>query len=474
MLGLFGTLDMGSRALQAQRQGVEVTGQNLANVNNPAYARQRLIMRASLTLSSPIGPQGTGVQAASIQQLRDALNDSQIRAEGSISGFLLRQKSALQNAQAQLGETFEQNSQTGAITGVSTSGANGILSQINGLFNSFQSLASNPASLTARQAVITTAQELATRLHSADRRLADLSQNLNDSITADTGNANSLLTEISELNRQIAQAESGSSGSANDLRDLRQQKLESLAALVNFNTAENADGSVNVTVGGQLLVSGKDLLDKLQTYDGGTGKLLLRTAGSSSPLNLTGGSIQGSIDVRDGAIADLSKGLNSMTGALISQVNQLHQAGYDLSGGTGTPFFTGTTATDISVNATLVADPRKIQAGGDSTATGDNKVALSLARLASQPITALGQQTFAQHYTATVTSLGQKLSSTNSQIDNQSLVQSMLQSQRDSVSGVSLDEEMTNMMKYQKAFQASAKLVSTVSEMLDDIINLKR
>jgi flagellar hook-associated protein 1 FlgK len=474
MIGLFGTLDMGTRALQAQRQGVEVTGQNLANVNNPAYARQRLIMRTSSAVASAVGPQGTGVQAVSIQQLRDLLTDGQIRGENSVSGFLTRKQSALQNAQAQLGETLLQDSETGAVTGVSTSGSNGILSQINNLFNSFQGLSNDPTSATNRQAVLGAAQELATRLNSADGRLSNLSQTLNESITSETGNANSLLKDLADLNLQIMQAEGGSSATANDLRDLRQQKLEGLASLVDFNTSENPDGSINITADGNLLVDGKDLVDRLEAYDSGSGKLQLRTAKSGAPVNLTGGSIQGAIDTRDGALNDLKSQLDTLAEALVSEVNSIHTGGYNLNGTTGAAFFTGSTAADIAVNTALVADPRKLQASGDPAAVGDNQVALSLARLATQPIAALGQQTFAQQYTTTVTSLGQALQSTNTSMEDQALVQSMLQGQRDAVSGVSLDEEMTNMMKYQKAFEASAKLVATVSEMLDDIINLKR
>ncbi len=465
---------MGTRALQAQRQGVEVTGQNLANVNNPAYARQRLIMRASSSQSGSMGSQGTGVQAVSIQQLRDTLNDRQIRSETSVSGFLSRQQSALQNGQALLGETLQQDPQTGTITGVATSGSNGILSQVNNLFNSFQSLSTSPASQTARQSVLNASQELAARLRSASGRLSDLSGSLNDSITADTTKTNSLITDIADLNNQIVQAEAGTGSTANDLRDLRQQKLEGLSSLVDYNTADNPDGSVNITIGGNLLVSGGDVLDTLQTYDPGSGSLMLRTASTNTPVSLTGGSIQGAIEVRDGALKDLQSGLNSLARSLITEINQVHRSGYDLSGNTGADLLTGTSAANISVNAAIVADPRKLQASGDPTAAGDNQTALALARLSSQPITSLGQQTFAQQYTASVTSLGQALNSTNTRIDDQSIVQSMLLAQRDSVSGVSVDEEMTNMMKYQKAFEASARLVTTVSEMLDSVINLKR
>jgi flagellar hook-associated protein 1 FlgK len=159
---------------------------------------------------------------------------------------------------------------------------------------------------------------------------------------------------------------------------------------------------------------------------------------------------------------------------LISQVNTVHSGGYSLTGSTGADFFTGTGAADIAVNANLAVDPRLIQAAGTPNAPGDNSVALALAQLKEQANGSLNGQTFVEYYSSVVGGFGQALSGANTQVSNHETVSSALLKQRDSISGVSIDEEMTNLITYQKAYQASAKIVTTVDEMLDTIIGMKR
>jgi flagellar hook-associated protein 1 len=195
---------------------------------------------------------------------------------------------------------------------------------------------------------------------------------------------------------------------------------------------------------------------------------------TGAALTLTGGSLAGNIDTRDGELASLRGDLNSLASTLISQVNSVHAGGYNLNGGTGANFFTGTGASDIAVNSALVNNPNLVQAGGAAGAVGDNQVALALAQLANQPIASLSNQTFSQKYNQTVAGLGQTLASVNDRVDNQTAVQTMLTNQRNSVSGVSLDEEMTNMITYQKAYEASARIINTVAQMLDTILAMKQ
>ena len=306
-----------------------------------------------------------------------------------------------------------------------------------------------------------------------DQRLTTLNGQLNESVQSDVASANQLLSDIAGLNKQIAAAEA-SGGTANDLRDLREQKLESLAGLVEFPVRHRRRWFGECHRGGNLLVSGANVQDTLQTYDAGGGQLLVQTATSGTPLTLTGGSIQGTIDARDGALKSLQDGLNTLASQLISQVNTIYRAGYDLNGGTGADFFTGTDASDIAVNAALVNDPSALQAGGVAGASGDNQVALALAQLGNAPQAGLGNQTFAESYNGTVTDLGFSLAGVNNQLSNQQAVQNMMLNQRSSVSGVSIDEEMTDLLKYQRAFQASARIVTTVDTLLNEVVNMKR
>jgi flagellar hook-associated protein 1 FlgK len=282
-----------------------------------------------------------------------------------------------------------------------------------------------------------------------------------------------LLSDIAGLNGQITQTEALGGGKANDLRDLREQDLEQLANLVNIDTSTAADGSVAVSIGGTQLVSGQQTLDTLQTYDPGNGELLVRTATSGTPLTLTGGTIQGAIDARDGTLQSLRTGLDNLASALITQVNNVYQTGYDLNGNTGAAFFTGTNAATIGVNAALQTDPSAVQAAGAAGAPGDNTVALALAQLGQQSIAALGNQTFISGYAGQVANFGNALANANDQVDNFNAVNTMLAQQRDSVSGVSVEEEMANLISFQSAYQASSKIITTVDQMLQTVVALK-
>jgi flagellar hook-associated protein 1 FlgK len=284
--------------------------------------------------------------------------------------------------------------------------------------------------------------------------------------------ANQLLSGIASLNQQISSAQF-SGGTANDLLDAREQDLEKLSQLTNITTSPTANGSVDVSIGGQALVTGYQVADTLQTYTAAGGQMLVQTATGGVPLTLTGGSMQGTIDARDGTLATLQSRLNTLAGTLITQVNGIHNGGYSLTGSTGANFFDGTDASTITVNAALAANPNLIQTSGSATASGDNTVVFQLAQLGSNPQSALGNQTFNDNYDATVVALGNSLSTANTQVTNQTAVTQMLSTQRSSISGVSVDQEMTNLMMFQRAYEASAKLVSTVDTLMGDTIAMK-
>ena len=472
MLGLFNTLNMGARAMTAQQVGVEVTGQNLANANNAAYARQRVQLQTSTSTQTGIGMEGTGVEAASIQQIRDQLLDSQIQSESSVGGYWNSEQSALQNAQTQLNEFLNLDSASSTSSSDSSTTSQGLSTQLNNLFNAFQDVATSPTDTSARQSLVNAAQTLASTFNQASQNLSTLSSQLNTSVSSGVTSANQLLSDIANLNTEISKA-TASGGNANDLVDSREADLESLAKLVNIQTTSNSDGTISVSIGGQDLVSGRNLSDTLATYADANGNLLVQTATSATPLTLSGGSIQGTIDARDGALSTLRTNLDTMASSLITQVNGIYQNGYDLDGNTGANFFTGSDASDIAVNSALVNDPSQVQAAGVANATGDNSVALQLAQLGQQSIAALNNSTFSGAYAQDVQSFGYALSNANDQVDNYNSVNTLLLNQRDSVSGVSEEEEATNLITYQKAYEASAKIISTVDEMLQTVINMK-
>lgn len=464
---------MASRALQAQMAGVEVAGQNLANVNTPGYSRQRVILQSDPSVQTGIGPEGTGVSVLRIEQVVDQLLNNQIQNQNSVTSNWSAQQSALETAQTALGEFLNSTASTTAANGSSTNSS--LSDQLSSFFQSLQALAATPASIPARQKVIGEAQNLAATFQQVDTRLTNLRQDLDASLTIQVESANQLLQNIADLNDQIANAENASNGVANDLRDLRQQKLESLAQLVNFQTTTGTDGSVNIQVAGGLsLVTGNQVTDTLRTADpGGTGQLRVFTVTSNNLLTpLTGGSINGTMVVRDGTLATLQTNLNTLATNLITQVNAVHSTGYGLTNSNTTTFFDGTDAASIRVNTALADDPSLLQASSTSGTAKDNVVALALGQLATTAQAALGNQTFSAAYTRSVTALGNAMKNASDQVANQTTVASMLASQRSSVSGVNMDEEMTNLLTFQRAYQASSRVVTSVDEMIQTILNM--
>jgi flagellar hook-associated protein 1 FlgK len=243
--------------------------------------------------------------------------------------------------------------------------------------------------------------------------------------------------------------------------------------LVNFSTTTQSNGAVDVSIGGVTMVSGLNNADSLQAYDPGNGNLLVRAQNAGTTLTLTGGSIEGEITARDGALASLQSGLNTLASQLITQVNSVYSAGYDLNGNTGQDLFTGTDASTIGVNSNVANDPSQFQAAGTAGAAGDNTVVLALAQLGNQAISGLNNQTFSASYSQTVSDLGDSISSVNDQLNNSQAVTQMLTNERNTTSGVSLDTEMTNLIQYQKAYEASAEMITTLNQMLQTVVSMK-
>ena len=475
MLGLFGNLDMANGALRANALAMEVAGQNISNVNNPAYARQRVTLRSASPINDGrLGPQGDGVEVTAITQIRDALVDQQIQGETSVRGALAAEQQGLQFAEAGLGQQV--NTDTAGANGTTAAGGiagqNGLSTRLAELFMGFQGLSTDPSSLAQRQVLAGKAQDFTAQLNQTSTRLNNARTMLNDSLRSDVTKVNDALQTIAGLNGNIVDMEVGGRGVANDLRDLRQQKIEELANLTKTDVSTNSNGSLELEIGGVTVVSGAKVLDTLAAYDAGGGQFLVRTVTGGTTVNPGGGRLQGTINARDNGLATLQTNLDNFAAQMATEVNNVYRGGFGLGGTTGQNFFTGSTAATLAVNATVVASPASIQAAGVAGAAGDNQVALALAQLADKKITGLTNQTFTEHYAKTVGDLGQALSSVNGQISNQDVVQKMLTMQRQSISGVSLDEEMTDMMRFQHAYQASARVISIIDSMLQTAINL--
>jgi flagellar hook-associated protein 1 FlgK len=472
MLSLFGTLDMASRSMQAQMTGLNVAGQNLANVSTTGYTRQTVDIETSPDITTSFGQEGTGANVVAIQQAVNSMLNSQIVTQQSSSGYWTAQQSALQGAQTNLDEFLNGTASTTSTSDNSTSDT-GLDGQLSGLFDDFQAVATSPTSISARQALVSQAQTVASTFNQINSQLDSTRSSLNTTLGNDVTSANQLISGLAQLNGQISAAEF-SGGTPNDLLDQQQQDLQSLAQLTDIQTTTSANGQVDVSIGGQSMVSGDQVANTLQTYDAsgnGSGQLLVQTASGTS-LTLGGGSMQGTIDARDGELTTLQDSMNTLASTLITQVNSINSNGYSLSGTTGNDFFTGTDASDIGVNQAIVNDPSLVQASGSATASGDNTVALQLADLASATQSNLNNQTLGSSYDETVAGLGNSLQTANTQVTNQTAVATMLANQQSSVSGVNIDQEMTNLMGFQRAYEASAELVTTVNQMMQTVLTM--
>jgi flagellar hook-associated protein 1 len=468
MSGLFGVLNSSVKALSAQSFAVETASRNLANVNNPNYARQRVVLGDRGTVQTSLGAQSLGLEALGIEQLRDQLLDSQVTREVAMRSFYEAQQMGYKNAEAGLGEQIDRTGETDT-SGGSSDGV-GISAALTTFFNSFQSFAASPTDPGERETLIQQAGVLVDRMHNADSRLAQVQSDLSSQISTDIDDANTLITQISDLNDQIGRMEINRPGSAVDLRDQRQAKLEALSKKIAIETQNDpaASGRIQIFVRdasnapvvlldysaprGPLSISGS-------TVSGGT---------PSTAISLGGGSIKGSLSARDTGIANLRTDLNSLAQQLVTSVNGAYSP-------SGANFFAtgGTTAGTIALNSGLSASTLKstIPAG----AAGDNDIALAVAALASRVFATSGGNaingTFTQHYSRSVSSFGQTLATSTANVKQQTTVEAMVRNQRDSISGVSLDEEMADLLKYQRSFQAASKVVAVIDELLDTVVN---
>ena len=466
MSGLFASLNDSVSALTAQSRALEIAGKNLANVNNPNYSRERVLLGSRGTIMTPQGPESMGVTALTLQSLRDSLLDQQVTYETSITAGYTVQQSAYQRVEAGLGENVDgtQNS-----SGTSSTSDTGVGAAVDDFFNAFQSLAASPTDSGQRQTLLQSASILTDRLQQADQRLSQVTSDLNSQINTNVSGSNNLIASIAKLNDQIFRLEINNPGSAVDLRDQRQADLEQLAANLPVTTQNTASGQLQLvakdTNGNSVILVDGATVNGTLAFDGT--KITGGTSGAT--LALSAGAIQGSLTARDGGVQTLRDNLDQLSAQLVASVN----AAYNPTGLTG-DFFNpaGTTAGSIALAAGVTAGNLKTSDGGPA---GDNSVALAIAQLAGKNFsTAGGDQidgTFSGFFSSTVSNLGQAVATANAQVSDQTNIENLVRTQRDGVSGVSLDEETADLLKFQRAFQASSRVFNTIDSLLDTVVN---
>jgi len=472
MSGLIGDLLSTARALNAQTHGVNTAGKNMANVTNPAYSRQRVTLGDAGTIKTPNGPQSMGVDILDTTQIRDLLLDKQILRETSLLGSAQAEEEALRWLQTNLGETVDRGSDSSFINGASavSMGASGVAQAMQDFFNAFHGLAADPTSVSERQSVFQQATILVDRLNLTGDRLSELRSDLNEAMVAETTEVNGILESIRSLNEQITNIEITHPGSALDLRDKRQAKLEELSKLMDIEVTPIVDRSGQIEVsapgpGGSsvTLVDGIHPISSV-SFDG----TQFLAGATGAPLELTGGSLAGTLRIRDGSLQNTISDFDRLAAQLVASVNRA----YNPTSASG-DFFNpaGTTASGIALNSGL--DALSIRSTETADA-GANEVALAVARVSERENSmAAGDAidgTMGDFHRQLVSRVGGELASASNRVSDQESVQKLLVGRRDSISGVSLDEEMADLLRFQRAFQASARVMRTIDEMLELVV----
>ena len=468
MSGLFGSLSQSVTALNAQARAVEIAGSNLSNVNNASYSRQRVLIADRGSIQTPDGPKSLGVEAQAIQQLRDTLVDQQLSREIGRTAALTSESEANAKAQAALGESIQR---TDGANEVSASGA-GLAAVVSQFFNAFQAFAARPTDLGERQNLVQRASIMVDRFQSTDTRLAQLQDDIDTQVTAESVTTSDLLLSVAELNGQIGSLELNNPGTAVDLRDRRQAAVEKLAAKIGAETRPHATerGQVDVFVrdaaGAPIVLVSLASVTNDVAFDG----TQLTAGTAATPIVLSSGSIKGLLNARDTTIQNLRDSIGDFAGQLGESVNDA----YNPTDATG-DFFTFNPA-DPAGSIALVSGltPSTLKAS-DSTAPGDNTLASAVAALVSTKFdTAFGDNfdgTFSQYYSGVVSGFGRTVSSTEGRLEDQKNIEKLVLTQRQGISGVSMDEEMADLLKYQRAFEASSRMIGIIDGMLDVVVN---
>ena len=422
------------RGILAQQRALDVTAHNVANASTVGFTRQEALLAPSApyayAAASQPGQLGTGVDVTEYRRIRDAFLDVQLRAQTMRLGSAEATSDGLRQVELALNEP-------------SDTGAASLLSRY---WAAWQDVSNSPENLATRQTLVQSAASLAEGFRTLDGQLATLVTQAQDNVAMTLAEANSLGARVASLGASISDALVNGS-QPNDLLDERDQLLDRLYELGNVTVTSGAYGALTVTLGGATLVSG-------------TVASTLSEA-SFPPGGLTSGKLAALRTLRDTTLPGYRADLNTVASTLISQTNTLHAAGFDLQGLPGGAFFTGAGADTIAVSGALLGSPGLVAASATGQ-PGDGARALSLAGL---------HTTVDPAYSLLVTRIGADAQEAARTLGNAEVLVDALSSRRESVSGVSLDEEMTNLLRFQRGYQASARALSAMDEMIELLIS---
>ncbi len=451
-MGISNILDIGTRSLTAYQEALDVTAQNISNSGNPDYSRQTAELGTETSQMRGGFIWGTGVKLEDINRIHDALTDQQLRSYNSKYAGSNNTNVLLNQVQSLLNEPSDQG-----ISGLTTA-----------FFNSWQQLSVTPNSASLRQNVVQATQSLSDQIQTVSSGWDSIQTNIKNSVGTDVNSINSDLQQIQSLNEQIFNLQS-TGQSPNDLLDARDKVINDLSNLVNINVNYDSSNVANISIGGVLAV---DKVHSVQFKAAvQNGKLVVTNQDGSAALNLTGGKLYAETDVYNNKIPSYKSSLDSFVNNLMQSVNSAHSSGYTLDNPpqTGINFFDSYSNGELKINSAILNDPNKIAVSSDGT-SGNGDIALTIAGLSTNK--QADGSTILDKYSSLVNQIGSDTKNSSDKADSYNLAVQQLQQQQASYSGVSIDEEMTNVIEYQKSYTASAKLISIADQMLQTLLNI--
>ncbi len=458
MPGLFQGLEIGRRALLASQASLQTIGHNIANVNTPGYTRQRVNISSTFPENNTLGSFGTGVEVTSIQHIRDLFLGDQYRQESKSLGEWSYKEKVLSQVESLFNEPND----------------NTLSDQMNEFWNAWDDFAKDPGSSSTRNQLVSQTKIMTNSFHELTDQVETLRSSIDSDLNNYTNQINSMTSEVARLNHQIQSLEVGGV-KANDLRDSRDLVLDKLSSLVDINTNESQSGEMVVYIGAMSVVNGADAIrieSKVVNVDGKpTHKLMWE--GSDFELTNTAGQLKALLDSRDVIIPKYLDKLNTLAATMVEQVNSIHMQGQTGNGQTNIAFFdaTKTNAQDIAINPDIVANQLLVTSSA-SGAESDNTLAYEIAKLRDKNVLKNGSVSLNGYYNSIIGSVGVEANEATSFAKNYDLLVQQIEFAKESVQGVSLDEEMINMVKFQHAYDAAARVITAMDQALDTVLRM--
>jgi flagellar hook-associated protein 1 FlgK len=455
-------MDMARQTLMADQAALGIVSNNIANQNTPGYTREVVNWQSqdSVTIGSYTVGEGVSVGSQGVSQ-RDRILEQRVQQQTQTQA----QSQTLESALNQVQNVFGLSSTSASASSTALGSA------MDSFFSALSSLTTNPSDATVRQSVLTAAKNLADAFNSTANQISQVSTDLDKQAADNVGSINTLTSTIASLNRQISSTSPNSD--AGVLEDQRQQAISQLSQYVGLNQITNESNGITLTTSnGAVLVSGDQAYPMSTTQVAGVTHFIAGTSGHDVTANLTGGSLGGILAARDQQIPAFQSALDNLAYSIGTQVNQVNAQGLDGNGNAGQALFqlppTATGAAGLIQVTTT--DPQVIAAAATGEGATGNSNALLLAQIASGTI--VSGQTAASFFSSLLSQIGSAAAGATSDNTAQQTTLAQLTSQRNALSGVSLDEEAANLTNYQRSYEAAAKMFSIADNIMASALNL--